>query len=43
MYLFVAKDCMMKTPDFSQWDAVVVATSNCYKTNEQILIIFASF
>ena len=38
------KDCLMKTADFSEWDAVVVATSNCYnnKTSEPILVIFAS-
>ena len=47
MHLLVAKDCMMKTffANFSEGNAVVVATSNCYnnKTSELIFFIFASF
>ena len=46
MHLLVANDCMKKTADFSEWDAVVTATSNFYNSNkptELILIIFASF
>ena len=45
LHLLVAKSCMMKTSfaNFSEWDVVVVATSNCYlKTSESMLIIFAS-
>lgn len=32
MHLLVAKDCIAGTlfADFSEWDVVVVATSNCY-------------